>query len=236
MHRERVPIVIASQGGPRAHLQRFRDIGAKWVHVVSTVDHARKAAAAGVDAVVVVGAEAGGHPPVNEVGVLVAVRRVLKELDVPVIAGGGVADGYGIAALLALGADAVQLGTRFLLTPEASVHPAYKQSLLDLEVDGTLLVGRRSGLPVRMIRNDYAAAVLAAEAQGADAADYEAVLHRSSLRAAALDGDMAWGKVETGQSAGLIDRLVPAAQVVADLVDELRAAQARLAAIAGGDA
>ena len=94
---ERVPVIIASQGSPKAHLQRFKAYGATWLHVVAFVDHARKAAAAGVDGLVVVGSEAGGHPPANEVSTLVNVRRVLQEVDCPLVAGGGVADGHGIA-------------------------------------------------------------------------------------------------------------------------------------------
>jgi enoyl-[acyl-carrier protein] reductase II len=93
----KVPVVIASQGGPKAQLPRFRAYGAKWIQVVSTLEHALKAEAAGVDALIVVGTEAGGHPPANEVSTLVTVRQVLREVSIPVIAGGGVADGWGIA-------------------------------------------------------------------------------------------------------------------------------------------
>lgn len=138
---ERVPVIIASQGSPKAHLQRFKAYGATWLHVVAFVDHARKAAAAGVDGLVVVGSEAGGHPPANEVSTLVNVRRVLQEVDCPLVAGGGVADDHGIAALLALGADAVQLGTRFMLSEEAFLHPAYKQKVLEADIGDTVLVG-----------------------------------------------------------------------------------------------
>ena len=131
---EKIPVMVASQGGPREHLARFRAIGTKWLHVVASVEHAKKAEAAGVDALVVDGAEAGGHPPPSEVGTLVLVRRVVKAMKLPVVASGGVADGAGIAALLALGADAVQLGTRFIATPEASVHDNYKQAVLAADV------------------------------------------------------------------------------------------------------
>lgn len=227
MHRRRVPVVIASQGGPKVHLQRFRDIGSVWIQVVSTLEHARKAADAGVDALVVVGAEAGGHPPANEVGTLVTVRRVLQEIDLPVIAGGGVADGWGIAALLALGADAVQLGTRFLLTEEAAVHDNYKQAVLAADVHETALIGRR-GLPVRGLRNAFAQAIFDAERDQMPQDEYDALFKKSTLKQAALDGDVAWGKVELGQSAGLVSRIAPAAEVVAQLVQELAAATARL--------
>src|SRR5262245_47220919 len=145
---EKIPVMVASQGGPREQLPRFRAIGAKWLHVVASVEHAQKAEAAGVDALVVDGAEAGGHPPPSQVGTIVLVRRVVRATRLPVVAGGGVADGAGIAALLALGADAVQLGTRFIATPEASVHENYKQAVLAADVEDTTLAGPRS-LPIR---------------------------------------------------------------------------------------
>lgn len=224
---ERVPVVIASQGGPKAHLERFRRYGCKWIHVVANLEHARKAASAGVDALVVVGSEAGGHPPANEVSALVAIRRILQEIDTPVIASGGVADGYGIAAMLALGADAVQLGTRFLLTHEASVHPAYKAAVLQADVDGTELVGRRA-LPIRMIKNRFAEAMSEAERTQLPAADYDALFRSSSLKQAALEGDVSWGKVEAGQSAGLVHEILSVEQLMEQLLASMHAAMRRL--------
>jgi len=228
MHARRVPVVIASQGGPRAHLARFHAYGARWVQVVSTLEHALKAEAAGVDALVVVGSEAGGHPPANDVSTLVTVRQVLQRVSIPVIAGGGAADGWGIAALLALGADAVQLGTRFLLTPEATVHANYKAALLAAGVADPVLVGRRN-LPVRTLNNRFAQRVFEAEQRPISAHEYDALFHSASLKQAALDGDVEWGKVEAGQSVGLIDSLEPAAALMARLVREMAQATDRLA-------
>jgi enoyl-[acyl-carrier protein] reductase II len=225
---ERVPVVIASQGGPKAHLARFRALGTHWIHVVSTLEHGKKAADAGVDALVVVGMEAGGHPPASGVSTLVAVRRAVQQFTIPIIAGGGVADGFGIAALLALGADAVQLGTRFLATREAGVHDNYKRAVLETGIDGTALVGVR-GLPVRMTRNRFAAEVLHADTNEPDRDAYETLFKSSSLKQAALDGDIDWGKVELGQSAGLIDDIPSASDVVSRLVAEYETALARLA-------
>jgi enoyl-[acyl-carrier protein] reductase II len=230
---EQVPVIIASQGSPKAHLQRFKDYGATWLHVVAFVEHARKAAAAGVDGLVVVGSEAGGHPPANEVSTLVNVRRVLQEVDCPLVAGGGVADGYGIAALLALGADAVQLGTRFMLSEEAFLHPAYKQKVLDADIDDTILVGR-GALPVRSVRNAFTERVEQAERDGMPQAApdaYASLLASASLKQASFDGDVSNGKVEAGQSAGLIHQLLPAAAIMQSLVEELEQALARLRAM-----
>ncbi|HYT47206.1 MAG TPA: nitronate monooxygenase family protein [Burkholderiales bacterium] len=227
-YQARIPVMVASQGGPREHLARFRGIGTKWLHVVASVEHAKKAEAAGVDALVVDGAEAGGHPPPSEVGTLVLVRRVLQAVKLPVVASGGVADGAGVAALLALGADAVQLGTRFIATPEASVHDNYKRAVLDAEVDQTTLVGRGMH-PIRQLKNAFSAKYQAAERAGASRDELETLFQEYSLKQAALRGDIEWGKVEAGQSAGLVHEILPAAEVMRRLVNELEAARQRLA-------
>jgi len=226
----RIPVMVASQGGPKEQLPRFRGIGTKWLHVVASVEHAKKAEAAGVDALVVDGAEAGGHPPPSEVTTLVLVRRVVKSVKLPVVASGGVADGAGIAALLALGADAVQLGTRFIATPEASVHDNYKRAVLAADVDGSTLVAR-GRLPIRQLKNAFSARYAAAEKAGATQEELEALYKSSSLKQAALDGDVEWGKVEAGQSAGLVDDILPAAEVVRRLIAELEEARKRLASL-----
>jgi enoyl-[acyl-carrier protein] reductase II len=227
---ERVPIIIASQGAPQAHIERFRALGTRWLHVTAFLKHALKAEAAGVDGIVVVGMEAGGHPPANGVSTLVAVRRVLQEVSCPVIAGGGVADGYGIAAVLALGAEAVQLGSRFLLTEEARVHPEYKRRLIAADVDSTALVGP-SNLPARVYRNAFAERALEAAAgqlERTDPESWQALLASATLRAAALDGQVDSGKVEAGQSVGLVHEIAPAATVFRTLVRELEEAVERL--------
>jgi enoyl-[acyl-carrier protein] reductase II len=229
-HEARIPVMVASQGGPREHLARFRAIGTKWLHVVASLEHAKKAEAAGVDALVVDGMEAGGHPPPSEVTTLVLVRRVAREVKIPLVASGGVADGAGIAALLALGADAVQLGTRFIATPEASVHENYKRAVLAADVDGSTLVAR-GRLPIRQLKNAFSAKFLAAERAGAPQAELDAIFAASSLKQAALEGDVEWGKVEAGQSAGLVDEILPAAEVVKRLVAEMKEARERLDSI-----
>ena len=234
MHARLVPVVIASQGGPKAHLSRFHDIGSVWIQVVSTLEHALKAQDAGVDAIVVVGTEAGGHPPANEVSTMVTVRRVLQEISIPVIAGGGVADGWGIAALLALGAEAVQLGTRFLLTEEATLHTAYKEAVLAADVADTALIGQRSGQPVRGLRNQFARQIFQAEEDHVSDEAYDALFKSSTLKQAALEGNVDWGKVEAGQSAGLIHHIKPVADVMHDLLDELDLATQRMAQMRSG--
>lgn len=224
---EKIPVMVASQGGPREHLARFRGIGTKWLHVVASLEHALKAEKAGVDGLVVDGAEAGGHPPPSEVGTLVLVRRVVKSVQLPVVASGGIADGAGVAAMLALGADAVQLGTRFIATPEASVHENYKRAVLAATVEDTALVGR-GGHPIRQLKNAFSRKYAIAEKSGEP---LDELFKSSSVKQAALDGDVEWGKVEAGQSAGLVEEILPAAEVMRRLVSELEAARKRFAAL-----
>ncbi|WHX22569.1 nitronate monooxygenase [Streptomyces malaysiensis subsp. malaysiensis] len=224
----RPPVLIASQGGPRRYLERFRAIGTVCLHVVAGVEHARKAADAGVDGLVVVGAEAGGHPPPAMVTTQVLVRAVVSAVpETPVIASGGIADGSGLAAMLALGAGAAQLGTRFLATREATVHPDYQAAVLAAGVDGTRTVGHGLGV-IRVVENEFTERMRRLEESGAELDVRREEFHAATLRDAALYGRVREGKVEAGQSAGLIDAVFPAATVVERIVAEYRAALTRL--------
>jgi enoyl-[acyl-carrier protein] reductase II len=229
-HNARIPVMVASQGGPRAHLARFREIGTKWLHVVASVDFARKAEEAGVDGLVVDGWEAGGHPPPGEVTTLVLVRRIVKATKLPVVASGGIADGAGIAAMLALGAEAAQLGTRFIATNEASVHEQYKQAILKADISDTAFVGR-GRQPIRQIKNAFSDAYLAAERAGVSQDELDAIFSSANLKQAALSGDVANGKLEAGQSTGLVDDILPTAELVQRLVSELAQAQRRMSSL-----
>jgi enoyl-[acyl-carrier protein] reductase II len=224
---ESVPIIIASQGGPKQHIARFKERGVTWLHVTASPEHASKAEAAGVDAVIAVGTEAGGHPPPDEVGSLVVVRAVVKAVGIPVIGGGGLADGAGIAAMFCLGADGVQLGTRFLMTPESNLHTAYKERALAAGIADTTLIGRGK-LPIRVLKNDFTREFEAAERSGASAEDLATLSAGRTLKMAAFDGDIDRGKVEVGQSVGLIDELLPAAELVQRLIAEFESAVERL--------
>jgi enoyl-[acyl-carrier protein] reductase II len=224
---ERVPIIVASQGGPRQHIARFKQRGVTWLHVTASPEHASKAEAAGVDAVIAVGTEAGGHPPPDEVGTLVVVRAVVRAVSIPVIGGGGVADGAGIAAMFCLGADGVQLGTRFLMTPESNLHKAYKTRALAAGIADTTLIGRGK-LPIRVLKNDFTREFEAAERSGASAEELATLSGGRTLKMAAFDGDIDQGKVEVGQSVGLIDELLPVADLVRQLITEFEGAVERL--------
>jgi len=219
IERKRVPVLIASQGGPQRYLARLHAIGTVCLHVVASEEHARKAADAGVDGLVVVGGEAGGHPPASLVSTLVIVRAVASAVDTPIIASGGFADGAGLAAALALGAGAAQFGTRFLASVEANVHPAYKEAVLQARVADTRTVGRELGM-IRALTNEFTTRMAKLEDDGATHADREAEFTRATLKAAALHGDVEGGKVEAGQTAGLIGATLPAAEIVGQLARE----------------
>ena len=225
---EKAPILLAAQGGPQKYIERFKSGGRKCLHVVAAPAHAEKAAAAGVDGLIVVGSEAGGHPPPNEVGTLVLARRVAVAVPhLPVVASGGIADGAGIAAVLALGCDGAQLGTRFLMTKEAAVHAAYKERLLSAEVDDTALVGRGMGV-VRMLKNRFTERYAAAEAAALPKDERETLFKSSTLKHAAFEGNIEEGKVKVGQGIGLIDDLPAAGDLVRRLVEDCAAALERL--------
>ncbi|MFD4902611.1 NAD(P)H-dependent flavin oxidoreductase [Streptomyces sp. NPDC057699] len=224
----RPPVLIASQGGPRRYLERFHDVGTICLHVVAGVEHARKAADAGVDGLVVVGAEAGGHPPPAMVTTQVLVRAVVSAVpELPVIASGGVADGAGLAAMLALGAGAAQFGTRFLASEEATVHPDYKAAVLAAGVEDTRTVGHGLGL-IRAVENDFTMRMQGLEESAAGLDVRREEFQAASLKDAALHGRVRDGKVEAGQSAGLVDAVLPAADIVTRIVTEYRTALTRL--------
>ena len=227
LEHKRVPVLIASQGGPQRYRRRFSDIGTVCLHVVASEEHARKAADAGIDGLIVVGGEAGGHPPASLVSTLVFVRAVTTAVDTPVIASGGFADGAGLAAALALGAGAAQFGTRFVASDESGVHPAYKDEVLKATVSDTRTVGREFGM-IRALANEFTTRMAKLEDDGAAHADREAEFARATLKAAALHGDVDGGKVEAGQTAGLIRATLPAAHIVRQLAEEYVATLARL--------
>lgn len=221
--RKRIPVLIASQGGPKRYLDRFHDTGTICLHVVAGEEHAAKAAAAGVDGLIVVGGEAGGHPPATMVSTLVMLRAVARAVPgMPLIASGGFADGQGLAAALALGAGAAQFGTRFMASTEANLHPDYKEALLRATVEDTRTVGHGLGV-IRAVRNAFTERMAALETSSGELDARRTEFTASSLKMAAHDGDVTNGKVEAGQSVGLVDTVIPAAEIVRRLVEEYAA-------------
>ncbi|MFE7422083.1 NAD(P)H-dependent flavin oxidoreductase [Rhodococcus sp. NPDC057529] len=224
----RPPVLIASQGGPQCYLTQFHDVGTTCLHVVASEEHALKAAESGVDGLVVVGGEAGGHPPASLVSTLVLVRAVVRAVpEIPIIASGGFVDGAGLAAALSLGAAAAQFGTRFLASDESAVHPNYKQAVLAAGIGDTRTVGRGLGM-IRALTNTFTDRITKLEDSATDIEQRRTEFHASTLKHAAVDGDIVNGKVEAGQTAGLITALLPAADIVTSIVQEYQDATSQL--------
>jgi enoyl-[acyl-carrier protein] reductase II len=225
---EGIKIVFTSAGTPKAHAAKFREAGCFLVHVVANVKHARKAEEAGCDAVVAEGFEAGGHNGIDELTTLVLVPQVVDAVKIPVIAAGGIADGRQMLAALALGAQAVQIGTRFAATHEASSHPNFKQAIVDAEDTATVLTLKKVA-PVRLKKNAFA--LRAMDAIGASREEQIELLGKKREMRGIFEGDLAEGELEMGQSSGLVREVLTADQVVKNLIAEYDAALDRIKSI-----
>jgi enoyl-[acyl-carrier protein] reductase II len=225
---EGIDVIVSSAGNPAVIGPRIRAAGATWIHVVPTVKHGRKAQEAGADIVVGEGTEAGGHNGLDEVTTLCLVPQLVDALTVPVVAAGGIADGRGLAAALALGAEGVSVGTRFAATVESSAHENYKRALVAASDTGTALFAKRIA-PVRAIVNPFVERVRDAERRGAPQEELAEIYGRSHSRRGILEGDVEDGELEAGQSSGLVREILPAAEVVRRFIHGYEAARARLA-------
>jgi enoyl-[acyl-carrier protein] reductase II len=219
---EDVRIIFTSAGNPALHIDRIKRAEVTMVHVVASVKHALKAQAAGVDAVVAEGFEAGGHNGIDEITTLCLTPQVADAVSIPVIAAGGIADGRGMAAAMALGAEGVQVGTRFAATVESSAHADYKNAVVDAGDAGTILT-LKSLTPVRLIRNRFAMQAIEAERSCMPVEEIRELLGRKRERRGIFEGDLDEGELEAGQSSGLVHEILPAAEVVERLVREFRA-------------
>jgi enoyl-[acyl-carrier protein] reductase II len=213
----KVPIVFTSAGNPKAWTQHLKSHGIKVIHVVSSVKFGLKAQAAGVDAVVAEGFEAGGHNGREETTTMCLVPAVSEALDVPVIAAGGIGDSRSILAAFALGAEGVQMGSRFVATQESSAHQAFKERVIAAK-EGDTALRLKPLTPVRLLDNPFAQQVAAAEANGSDLEALSELLGRGRAKRGMFEGDLEEGELEIGQVSGQIDAIVPAAQVVEELV------------------
>jgi enoyl-[acyl-carrier protein] reductase II len=214
-----IRIVFTSAGHPGKHTPHLKDAGCTVAHVVANVKQARKAEEAGCDAVVAEGFEAGGHNGVDELTTFVLVPQVCDAVGIPVIAAGGIVDGRGVAAALALGASGVQIGTRFAATAESSAHPSYKEAIVRSGDTATVLA-LRSLAPVRLIKNAFALRALDAERRGASKEELAGLLGRKREMQGIFEGNLEEGELEAGQGAGMIRDIPPAAEVVKRLVNE----------------
>ena len=217
-----VPIVFTSAGNPRTWTKHLQDHGIKVVHVVSSVKFALKAQEAGVDAVVAEGFEAGGHNGREETTTMCLVPAVADACDIPVIAAGGLHDGRSILAAMMLGAEAVQLGSRFVATPESSAHIAFKEAVLAAG-EGATSLELKDVTPVRLLHNDFAQQVIAAQKGGATSDELRVLLGRGRAKRGMFEGDLQEGELEIGQISAMLDSLEPAADLVRRLAEECRA-------------
>ncbi len=224
---EGVPVVFTSAGNPKTWTGFLHDAGCKVAHVVSSSRFALKSRDAGVDAVVAEGFEAGGHNGREESTTMVLVPQVRGAIDIPLIAAGGIASGEGMAAAFALGAEGVQMGTRFALTQESSASDAFKRLCIGLDEGGTMLALKKLS-PTRLIRNDFYDRVAEAESRGATAEELSELLGRGRSRLGIFEGDLSEGELEIGQIASFIRDLPTAGEVVGRVVGEYEKAVAEL--------
>ena len=224
---EGVRIFFTSAGSPRRAMGPLKAAGCTVIHVVAHPDLARKCQDAGCDAVVCEGFEAGGHNGRDELTTMVLVPQCVQAVDIPVIAAGGLATGAQLAAALALGAEGVQIGSRFAATEESSGHADFKRAVADSGPADTMLVLKKH-MPVRLLRSNFLDQVLEAEGRCATAEELAELLGTGRARAGMLDGDLERGELEIGQVAGLIDDVPPVATVMERLLAGYDEARARL--------
>ena len=214
-----VPVVFTSAGNPKTWTDTLKAEGRKVVHVVSSEKFARKAEAAGVDAIVAEGFEAGGHNGREETTTLCLVPAVADAVSVPVIAAGGISDGRTMAAALILGAEAVQIGSRFVATPESCAHQAFKEKVVEAGEGATTLTLKEL-TPVRMLHNPFFQQVREAYSRGASPEELKELLGRGRAKRGMKGGDVEDGELEIGQVAGRIRAITPAADIVTEIWNE----------------
>ncbi|HET9485837.1 MAG TPA: nitronate monooxygenase, partial [Chryseosolibacter sp.] len=218
---EGVKIVFTSAGNPATWTGTLKRHGIVVAHVVSSVKFARKAEAAGVDAVVAEGFEAGGHNGREETTTMVLVPMVADAITVPLIAAGGIADGRAMLAAEALGADGVQVGTRFAVSAESSAHEHFKKRITDSDEGETMLTLKQL-TPVRMIKNTFFKQVDDAEKRGASPDELRALLGSRRAKSGIFEGNLEHGELEIGQISAAVKKIQPAGEIVRDIWEEYR--------------
>jgi enoyl-[acyl-carrier protein] reductase II len=224
---EGVKIVFTSAGHPKKFASLFKENGVKLIHVVPNIKYALKAQDAGCDAVVGEGVEAGGHNGADQLTTFTLIPQLVDSLDIPVIAAGGIANGRGILAALALGAEGVQLGTRFAATIESSAHNNYKRKVVESQNGDTVLAFRKIGL-VRMMKNDFALRAVNAELDGWNEEQLKELLGTKREMLGIFEGDEIEGEMEAGQGVGLINDIPTVRELFTRLISDFETAQTNL--------
>jgi enoyl-[acyl-carrier protein] reductase II len=225
--KHKVPIVFTSAGNPKTWTAHLKSHGIIVVHVVSSLKFALKAQDAGVDAVVAEGFEAGGHNGRDETTTLVLIPKVAKEIAIPLIAAGGIGTGRQMLAAMALGADAVQIGSRFVATPESSAHQNFKNVVVNAQEGDTQLTLKEL-TPVRLVKNEFYHQLEKAYENCATTEELTQILGRGRAKKGMFEGDLVDGELEIGQVASLIDEIIPAAEVVKEIMTEYQLARQEL--------
>jgi len=215
--REKIPAVTTGGGNPGPYIGRLKQAGIKIIPVVASVALAKRLSRLGVDALIAEGTESGGH--IAEMTTMCLVPMVVDAVDIPVIAAGGIADGRGFVAALALGAQGVQMGTRFICAEECNVHPAYKEKVIKAQDRDTVVCGTATGHPVRAIHNKFTRAYLQSEKAGMSKEELEK-MGQGRYPAAAVNGDLENGSILAGQICGLVNKVQPTADIIADIVND----------------
>ncbi|MEZ4875761.1 MAG: nitronate monooxygenase [Flavobacteriaceae bacterium] len=221
---EGVNIVFTSAGNPATFTTHLKDHGITVVHVVSSVKFALKAQDAGVDAVVAEGFEAGGHNGREETTTFALIPMVKEKITVPLIAAGGIATGQGMLAAMVLGADGVQVGSRFVASEESSAHPSFKKVVVEAKEGDTELTLKELA-PVRLLKNKFYQDVKALYKNAPSTEELKALLGRARAKKGMFEGDLEEGELEIGQISGLIHDIKPAAQIIMDIMDEYHKAK-----------
>lgn len=222
-----VKIVFTSAGNPKTWTPYLKDRCITVVHVVSSVKFAQKAEEAGVDAIVAEGFEAGGHNGRDETTTLTLIPAVKEKISIPLIAAGGIATGRAMLAVMVLGADGVQVGSRFVASNEASSHPLFKQKVIEAGEGATQLTLKELA-PVRLIKNKFYSDIQKAYADCATVEELKSLLGRARAKKGMFEGDLEEGELEIGQVAAIIHEIKPAAQIVVDMMEEFNHAKAEV--------
>ncbi|MBB77465.1 MAG: nitronate monooxygenase [Crocinitomicaceae bacterium] len=215
----KVPIVFTSAGNPKIWTSHLKKNNITVVHVVSSIKFAKKAEECGVDAIVAEGFEAGGHNGKNETTTLCLIPMITQAIKIPVIAAGGIATGRGMFAAMALGADGVQIGSRFVASKESSAHNNFKSIIINSQEGDTKLT-LKNITPVRLIKNEFYLKIEEAYSQGASTEDLKKILGRGRAKKGMFQGDLKEGELEIGQISGLINSVKPAADIVSEIITE----------------
>ena len=216
---EGVSVVTTGAGSPGKYMEKWKAHGIKVIPVVASVALAKRMVKAGADAIIAEGTESGGH--VGQLTTMALVPQVVDSVEVPVIAAGGIGDGRGVAASFMLGAEGIQVGTRFLVAKECTVHQNYKDKVLKANDIDTEVTGRPTGHPVRVLRNKLARTYLKLEKDGASAEELEK-LGAGALKKAVVDGDMDNGSIMSGQIAGLVNKEQTCKEIIEELFTEAK--------------